>query len=282
MAASNTHDFSDFAMLELFRAEVESHTQALNEGLLALEKDPGQHKLLESLMRAAHSIKGAARIVGVEDGVRLSHGMEDCLVAAQNGQIVLNSEAIDILLRGVDAIVRIANSDRASVPGEAIGVGPPNMSPPDAAALERLLQEIASIRQGKPRAAKKPTLTPETVSLSPEPAPSASRTPTIAVVVDGNLRTLCLSGNLDAVAAEQLRVVLVEQLDAGGRDFRLDLAAVREVGVEGLALLTVFARMVREKVRQAALDLINVGQDVLVLFRKTGLAALYRVDGGGS
>ena len=32
MALSNTQDFSDNAMLELFRAEVESHTQTLNEG----------------------------------------------------------------------------------------------------------------------------------------------------------------------------------------------------------------------------------------------------------
>ena len=142
MATDNAQDFTDNAMLDLFRAEVETHTQTLNEGLLALEKEPGQLKRIEPLMRAAHSIKGAARIVGVEDGVRVSHAMEDCLVAAQKGEIALTSEATDILLRGVDAITRIATS----------GEDPQAPAP---AALERLLQEIATVRQGQPRSTAK-------------------------------------------------------------------------------------------------------------------------------
>ena len=36
-------------------------------------------------MRAAHSLKGAARIVGLTVGVRVAHAMEDCFVAAQQG-----------------------------------------------------------------------------------------------------------------------------------------------------------------------------------------------------
>ncbi|MFO0822155.1 MAG: Hpt domain-containing protein [Gemmataceae bacterium] len=52
------------------------------------------------MMRGAHSIKGACRIVGIELGVRLSHVMEDALVAAQNGHIRLTPADIDTLLRG--------------------------------------------------------------------------------------------------------------------------------------------------------------------------------------
>ena len=36
-------------------------------------------------MRAAHSLKGAARIVGLDAGVGVAHAMEDCFVAAQTG-----------------------------------------------------------------------------------------------------------------------------------------------------------------------------------------------------
>ena len=32
-------------------------------------------------MRAAHSLKGAARIVGLDAAVRVAHAMEDCFVA---------------------------------------------------------------------------------------------------------------------------------------------------------------------------------------------------------
>ena len=41
-------------------------------------------------MRAAHSLKGAARIVDIDAGVALAHAMEDFLVAAQEGRIALD------------------------------------------------------------------------------------------------------------------------------------------------------------------------------------------------
>jgi two-component system sensor histidine kinase and response regulator WspE len=68
-------------------------------------------------MRAAHSLKGAARIVGVEAGVRVAHVMEDCLVAAQGGELRLNAEHIDALLSGTDLLLRIGTP--AHAPGAA-------------------------------------------------------------------------------------------------------------------------------------------------------------------
>ena len=88
-------------MLDLFRMEAESHSQALNAGLLELEKDQAPDKV-EPLMRAAHSMKGAARIVGLTDAVALAHAMEDLLVSCQKGEIVLDSDQIDLLLAATD------------------------------------------------------------------------------------------------------------------------------------------------------------------------------------
>ena len=59
-------------------------------------------------MRAAHSLKGAARIVGLDAAVRVAHAMEDCFVAAQKGKVVLQPEHVDILLKGVDLLIQIA------------------------------------------------------------------------------------------------------------------------------------------------------------------------------
>lgn len=95
-------DLADLSMLELFRLETENHCATLSDSLLALEKNPADAGLLESLMRAAHSVKGAARIVNIEAGVKVAHAMEDIFVAAQNGQIVLDKTATDALLAGVD------------------------------------------------------------------------------------------------------------------------------------------------------------------------------------
>src|SRR5207249_10513585 len=75
-------DLSQLSMQDLFRMEAESQTEVLTAGLLALERNPRAGDQLETCMRAAHSLKGAARIVDLDAGVALAHAMEDLLVAA--------------------------------------------------------------------------------------------------------------------------------------------------------------------------------------------------------
>jgi two-component system, chemotaxis family, sensor histidine kinase and response regulator WspE len=100
------NDLSNFSMLDLFRTEVETQVAILNEGLLALEKDPSAIQVIEKLMRAAHSLKGAARIVQIEPGVKVAHALEDCFVAAQKGKIVIRPEHMDVILEGIDFLMR--------------------------------------------------------------------------------------------------------------------------------------------------------------------------------
>ncbi|MGH7223321.1 MAG: hybrid sensor histidine kinase/response regulator, partial [Gemmataceae bacterium] len=99
---------SDFSMMDLFREEVRAHTSGLSDGLLRLESQPTETQHLEPLMRAAHSIKGAARIVGVDLAVQLAHAMEDVFVAAQRGEKHFLPTDIDILLRGTDVLAELA------------------------------------------------------------------------------------------------------------------------------------------------------------------------------
>lgn len=98
----------DMSLVELFRVEADQQSALLSEGLLELEQDPASPERLEPLMRAAHSIKGAARLVDVQFVVQLAHVMEDVFVAAQKGALVLAADQIDVLLCGVDTIVEIA------------------------------------------------------------------------------------------------------------------------------------------------------------------------------
>lgn len=114
MTSDGTQDLSGFSMMDLFRTEVEAQTAILNEGLLAIEQDPTSTQWLERLMRAAHSVKGAARIVGLTQVVKVAHALEDCFVAAQKGRIIIGTDRTDILLRGVDTLARmskVAESD---------------------------------------------------------------------------------------------------------------------------------------------------------------------------
>ncbi|MDR3378828.1 hybrid sensor histidine kinase/response regulator [Cupriavidus basilensis] len=103
----NPDQLRDASLLELFALEAQSQAEVLNSGLLALERDPTAAVQLEACMRAAHSLKGAARIVGLDGGVRVAHVMEDCLVAAQRGELLLRPVHIDTLLHGTDLLLRL-------------------------------------------------------------------------------------------------------------------------------------------------------------------------------
>lgn len=111
-AATSTEEPSLF---NLFQMEAESQVKLLNDGLLRLEDNPSP-QTLEPLMRAAHSMKGAARIVKLDQVVSLAHAMEDCFVAAKDRGMSLDSSRIDALLSAVDSIKRVSEMDE----GEAI------------------------------------------------------------------------------------------------------------------------------------------------------------------
>jgi two-component system sensor histidine kinase and response regulator WspE len=73
-----------------------------------LESEAATAQHIEPLMRAAHSIKGAARIVGVDLAVRLAHAMEEVFVAAQRGETRLQPADIDVLLHATDVLAELA------------------------------------------------------------------------------------------------------------------------------------------------------------------------------
>jgi len=102
----------DASLLDLFRLEAEAQKQVLDTGLLVLERDPANAGQLEACMRAAHSLKGAARIVGLDNGVQVAHAMEDLLVAAQEGLLRLLPDHIDALLQGSDLLLRIGQAQQ--------------------------------------------------------------------------------------------------------------------------------------------------------------------------
>ena len=88
MKRSEPEDLSSLTMLELYRVEAEQQTALLTSGLLELERQPSAPPW-EMLMRAAHSFKGAARIVNFQSAVRVAHVMEDCFALAQQGKVEL-------------------------------------------------------------------------------------------------------------------------------------------------------------------------------------------------
>lgn len=98
----------DSTMLDLFSAEVQQQVSVLVDGLLALESEADQEEQLKTLMRAAHSLKGAARLMDVTAIERIAHVMEDKFVQAQSGKLLIDASHVDILLQATDTIKQIA------------------------------------------------------------------------------------------------------------------------------------------------------------------------------
>jgi two-component system sensor histidine kinase and response regulator WspE len=130
----------EVSLMALFRDEARTHSATLAHGLLELEGDAANPQRVEPLMRAAHSIKGAARIVQIGPAVRLAHAMEDVFVAAQDGKARIKAEDIDILLRGADLLASL--SDITEETKDAWGVT-------HEAALKELEAALVRIKEGE-------------------------------------------------------------------------------------------------------------------------------------
>jgi two-component system sensor histidine kinase and response regulator WspE len=150
----------DPALFELFREEVRGHVATLAAGLLELEADPANPQRVEPLMRAAHSVKGAARIAGIEPAVRLAHVMEDALVAAQAGRVRIAPVDIDHLLQGADALAGLGQLPDPGAVTEWVA----NQSP----AIARLEPIFRALAGGAP-AQTPPTRAPEAPVARPAP-----------------------------------------------------------------------------------------------------------------
>lgn len=189
---SGAGSLGDISMLELFRAEVETHAACLSTGLLHLEGTGQVPELITEMMRSAHSIKGAARIVGIDAAVRVAHAMEDCFVAVGQGQTTLKRQGIDILLECVDLLKQLAQSD----PQAPSSHGP---------SIDRLTSALRALLQEAPASAP---LAPAEVSLQAAPVPAAPRPPAHHANSDEKQRVVRVSvghmEHLTSLAGESL------------------------------------------------------------------------------
>jgi len=243
--------------LELFRQELEDQVAILNQALLDLEVDPANADGFDRLMRAAHSVKGAARIVGLHDLEALAHAFEDTLVAVRDGRLFLSQALLSRLFTIVDCLETIQGCAPAEMPGWI------DSQRPVLEAWARSLMTGSS--DDAPVAAPAEALAPSGEPTQGPPAPER----VVRVDADQLNRIMALAGEslveakwlqpfADSLAQLKDRqnemVALVEQLhqqgsEPGSRDGRDLLEQVRakerdcqELLVDRLGELELFAR----------------------------------------
>lgn len=90
--------------IDIFAREAEEHLQSLRQGLMAIEKQGTEPELVHELLRNAHTIKGSAMMVGLEQIGELAHHMEDLFVGFEAGNRELSPDCIDVMLLATDTI----------------------------------------------------------------------------------------------------------------------------------------------------------------------------------
>src|SRR5262249_6578730 len=99
-------DSSDADLLSIFWTEVGDYLQNLNSGLLQIEASTAGNKTesLREMNRVAHSMKGAARAVGINVIETIAHYMEEVFEAAVKGNVELTPAICDLMYDGLDLI----------------------------------------------------------------------------------------------------------------------------------------------------------------------------------
>ena len=180
-----------------FRVEADTHLQMMAAGLLALEKTSvaEQPALVETIFRAAHSLKGAARAVNLTHVEAVCRSLENVFSAAKNKRLVISSELIDLLLQATNALEGLLAMDNSEAGGRKPLVAPLIRQLDDA--LKRPLLESST-----------PVSPPQAGLTSPDNTPTEPRARRAASSAPSRASTTV------RVSAEKLDIVMrqVEEL----------------------------------------------------------------------
>jgi two-component system chemotaxis sensor kinase CheA len=287
-------------LINSFRAELKEHIQTMTDGLLALEQnvmvDEDRRVVLDKIFRAAHSLKGAARSVGVTMIEQLAHALEDLLDALRHGKLKPRPALFTTSYQALDAIQEVLAAY------EAGKVTPPSSALQVLAQLESFRPEGTeqSEADGEPSSeaadVSKPTPLAEAESSSSETLPSdppssqdekspaqATRTPeamvsaaALASTPDETIRVNV--SKLDALMA-QLSELLVTKIRAEQR-----LAQLRDVEErmamwqkEWLAVRSAYSRQLRLR-ETLEFDSLGSASGVDSIINGTGRARLSETE----
>ena len=123
-----TIDMSKF--LDTFFEESAEGLDAMESGLLNMQEGAADNELINTIFRAAHSIKGGSATFGLSEVAEFTHHMETLLDEMRAGKRAVARELVDVLLESVDCLRAMLaaskggdahNPERAKVLSERMG-----------------------------------------------------------------------------------------------------------------------------------------------------------------
>ena len=106
----------------VFFDESDEHLDDMEQLLMSLDVESPDPEELNSIFRAAHSIKGGSGIFGFDALMNLTHVMENLLDKARNNEIAVTADIVNVLLETLDVLKDTLNAyrDETAIPQENI------------------------------------------------------------------------------------------------------------------------------------------------------------------
>jgi chemotaxis protein histidine kinase CheA/ActR/RegA family two-component response regulator len=157
-------DLSQFR--EKFVREARDRIGRINGAMVYLEKNPGDAKLEGDILREAHTLKGASKMMGFAKISALAHQFEEALTRRKDRKIASNQDLTDALFLTLDAVSRLVAS-LSDTNREAIDV-------------EDVLERLRVAQVPLDEAASKPAAPAAPAPGAPQPPKGAAATPSVA------------------------------------------------------------------------------------------------------
>jgi two-component system chemotaxis sensor kinase CheA len=166
----------DPEIMRMFCEEAADLLRDIEQGVLVLEARPDDPDTLATVFRAFHTFKGNAGLLKLAAPQLLAHELESLLDAARRGTLLLDRDAIDVILAGADAFSRFVAEAAAQLDGVETGR---TILLPVNGIVERVRSLLARAPQAKaPRApaavAAPPRSEPLPTAVAIEPPPPAA------------------------------------------------------------------------------------------------------------
>ena len=106
----------------VFFDESDEHLDDMEQLLMSLDVESPDPEELNSIFRAAHSIKGGSGIFGFDALMNLTHVMENLLDKARNNELSVTADIVNVLLETLDVLKDTLNAyrDETPVPEDSI------------------------------------------------------------------------------------------------------------------------------------------------------------------
>lgn len=110
-------------MKEDFLDECRDLLDDLSLNLAKLEEHPDDQEVINEIFRAAHTIKGSASFVGLDQIREVAHKMEDVFAAIRDGKLAVDASVIDLFYQALNLLTNLR--DKAAVSdGTPADIGP--------------------------------------------------------------------------------------------------------------------------------------------------------------